>query len=106
MDAIFVVVDRFSKLAKFTPTQINTMATGTTKLFFDMWVQHNGMLKVIVNDWDVQFKSEFSILLMEKTDTKLKFSIIFHLQIDGQIKKVNEILNQYLCIYIVDNHKD
>ncbi len=105
-DAIFVVVDRFSKLTKFTPTQINTMVAGTTKLFFDMWVQHNGMLKVIVNDRDVQFKLEFLTLLMEKAETKLKFSIVFHLQIDGQIKKVNEILNQYLCTYIVDDHKD
>jgi hypothetical protein len=38
MNAIFVVVDRFSKLAKFAPTQTNAMVTGTTKLFFDMWI--------------------------------------------------------------------
>jgi hypothetical protein len=50
MDAIFVVVDKFSKLTKFTPTQINTMAARMAKLFFNMWVQHNGMLEVIMSD--------------------------------------------------------
>jgi hypothetical protein len=45
------VVDRFSKLAKFTSTQINTMAARTIKLFFGMWVQHYGMLEVSEWSW-------------------------------------------------------
>jgi hypothetical protein len=76
------------------------------KLFIDMWVQHNGMSKVIVSDWDVKFMSEFLTLLMKKTRTKLKFSTIFHPQIDGRIDKVNMILNQYLRNYITNDHKD
>jgi len=50
MDAIFVVVDRFFKLPKFTSTHTNATMVGTTKLFFDMWVQHYGMLEVIMSD--------------------------------------------------------
>jgi hypothetical protein len=42
MDAIFVMVNRFSKLVKFTSTQTNAMTIKMAKLFFDMWVQHNG----------------------------------------------------------------
>jgi hypothetical protein len=38
------------KLTKFTPTQTNTTAVGTAKLFYKMWVQHNGMLEVIVSN--------------------------------------------------------
>ncbi len=59
VDAIFVVVDRFSKMIKFALTQTNTMVVGTTKLFFDMWVRNKGMLKVIVNDCNMKFTSEF-----------------------------------------------
>jgi hypothetical protein len=55
MDAIFVVVDKFSKLPKFTPTQTNATVTRMAKLFFNMWIQHNGMLTVIVSDQDVKF---------------------------------------------------
>jgi hypothetical protein len=57
MNAIFVVVDMFLKLVKFASTQTNATTTGTTKLFFDMWVRHNGMPKVIVSDRDVKFTS-------------------------------------------------
>jgi len=75
MDAIFVVVDRFFKLPKFTSTHTNATMVGTTKLFFDMWVQHYGMLEVIVNDQDVKFMSKFWMLLMKKVKRKLKFSM-------------------------------
>ncbi len=106
IDAIFVVVDKFLKLAKFAPTQINATTMGTTKLFFDMWVWHNGMTEVIVNYRNVKFKLEFWTLLMKKTRTKLKFNIVFHPQTNGLVEKVNEMLNQYFHNYIVDDHKD
>jgi hypothetical protein len=43
---------------------------------------------------------------MKKAGTKQNFCTAFHLQINGQTERVNEILNQYLCSYIVDDHKD
>ncbi len=43
---------------------------------------------------------------MKKVGTKLKFNMIFHLQIDGETERVNGILNQYLKNYVVVNHKD
>jgi hypothetical protein len=66
IDAIFVVVDMFSKLAKFAPTQINTTVVRMGKLFFDMWVRHNGMPKFIVCDWHVKFMSELWMILMKE----------------------------------------
>jgi hypothetical protein len=52
--ALFMMVDMFSKLAKFALTQINAIVAGMAKLFFDMWVQHNGILEVIVNNRNVK----------------------------------------------------
>lgn len=83
-DTIMVVVDRFSKLAKFGPIKITTTITKTTKLFFDMWVKHNGMLEVIMSDHDKKFTLEFEILLLKKVGIKLKFNIKFHPQTNGQ----------------------
>jgi hypothetical protein len=42
------------------------------KLFFNMWVWHNGMSKVIVSDRDVKFMSKFLTLLMKKVGTKVE----------------------------------
>jgi hypothetical protein len=37
-NAIFVLANMFSKLTNFAPIQTNTIATRTTKLFFNMWI--------------------------------------------------------------------
>jgi hypothetical protein len=49
IDAIFVVVNKFSKLVKFTLTQTNSTTIKMKKIFFNIWAHHNGMLKVIIN---------------------------------------------------------
>jgi hypothetical protein len=82
------------------------MVIGMEKLLFDIWVQHNGMLEVIMSDQDVKFKLEFRTLLMKKARKKQKFNTTFHLQTNSKTEKVNGILNQYLCNYIVNNRKD
>ncbi len=56
------------------------------------------MPKVIVNDQHMKFMLEFWTSLMKKMGTKLKFNTTFHLLIDGQMERVNKILNQYLGI--------
>jgi hypothetical protein len=42
MDAILVVVDKFSKLAKVAPIKMIT-TFDSAKLFFNMWVKHHGI---------------------------------------------------------------
>jgi hypothetical protein len=43
MDAILVVVDQFSKLAKMALTKTIVTTFDWTKLLFDMWVKHHKM---------------------------------------------------------------
>jgi hypothetical protein len=43
---------------------------------------------------------------MKKVKTKLKFNTSFHLQTNGQIEKLNGILNQYIQNYVGANHRD
>jgi len=60
---------------------------GMAKLFFDMWVQHNWMLEVIVSDWDVKFMSEFWMLLMKKANRSKNFASISICKLMAKQKK-------------------
>ncbi len=44
-----------------------------------MWARHNGMLKIIVNDYDAKFTYTIWTFLMKKVGTKLKFNMTFPL---------------------------
>ena len=51
-DFIFVIVDRFSKQARFIPTKWSEGDERTTKLFYDHWVCQMGYPEDIVSDRD------------------------------------------------------
>jgi hypothetical protein len=52
--------------------------------------------KKIVSDRGTQFTSKFWEKLQESMDTKLNFSSTYHTQTDGQIERVNQILQDML----------
>jgi hypothetical protein len=59
MNTILVVVDQFSKLVDMAPTKMIATTFNSTKLLFDMWVRHHGMLQFIVSDRDAKFTTSF-----------------------------------------------
>jgi transposase InsO family protein len=105
-DAIFVVVDHFSKLAHMEPTQGTAMALETARVFLNIWWKHHGLPRVIVSDRDPKFTSAFWRHLFCKMKTKLTFSTAFHPQTDGQTERVNGVLNQYLRNYVSADQSD
>ena len=98
-DCVFVVVDRFSKMAILTACKKTITAEATAKLFFErVWI-HFGLPQTIVYDRDSRFLSTFWSNLWSLLDTKLTKSIAFHPQTDGQTEVVNMMVMHILQMY-------
>jgi hypothetical protein len=73
MNAILVVVDQLSKLAKIAPTKTIVATFNSTKLFPDMWIKHHGVFQFIMSDRDVKFTNKFFEAFVLKNGKEVVF---------------------------------
>jgi hypothetical protein len=96
-DFIFVVVDRFSKIAHFISYYKIDDATNIANLFFIEIARFYGVPRsIFFFNYDVKFLNYFSKVLWDKLETKLLFYITYHPQIDNQTGLVNRTLTKLL----------
>jgi transposase InsO family protein len=95
-DFIWVIIDRFLKVAHFIPVKTTYKGAKLAELYIARIVCLHGVSKKIVSDRGTQFTSKFWEKLYEAMDTKLNFSLAYHPQTDGQTERVNLILEDIL----------
>ncbi|KAL0415861.1 UNVERIFIED_CONTAM: Transposon Tf2-11 polyprotein [Sesamum latifolium] len=106
LGSIIVVVDRLSKYTTFIAARKHITMEGMAHLFFKHIVKYWGLPKDIVSDRDSRFTSIFWTELFKILESKLFMSSSYHPQSDGQTKRFNSMLEEYLWHFVRGTQKD
>ena len=91
-DAIFVVIDKLTKVAHFLPIKESITAAQLAELYTSRIVSLHSIPQVISSDHGSIFTSKFWDSFQKAMGTNIRFSTAFHPQTNGQVERVNQIL--------------
>ena len=100
MDAILIIMDRFTKMIRLKATTTSLSSEGVAKIYRDKIWKIYGIPKMILSDRGPQFASKFMEDLTRVLGTKRKLSTAYHPQTDGQTKRINQEIGMFLRHYI------
>ncbi|GLI64705.1 hypothetical protein VaNZ11_007997, partial [Volvox africanus] len=98
-DAVFVMVDRLTKMVHLAPCTSSCTAEQTARLFFDNVVRLHGIPKNVISDRGGQFTSKFWEALCKLVGMGVNLSTAYHPQTDGQTERTNRTLGDMLRNY-------
>jgi hypothetical protein len=104
-DSIMVVVDKLNISSHFIPIKMACKAIDIANIFMKEIFRVHGMPKEIMSDRDTKFTSNFWKSLMVGIETKLMFSTTYQTQTDGQMERVNQILEDMLRMHVMHQPK-
>ena len=97
---VTVVCDRMSKMTHFIPTSEETLAQGLATLFREnIWKLH-GLPESIISDRGPQFATQMMKEVNQMLAISMDLSTAFHPQMDGQMERMNQDLEQFLRIFV------
>ena len=105
-NAIFVAVDRCTKMVHLMPTTDKLTAVDAARLFIDNVVKLHGMPEDFVSDRDPRFTGKFWQAFCQSQGIQTRMSTAFHPETDGQTERVNRILIEMLQNYIDPTQDD
>ncbi|GJR86719.1 putative reverse transcriptase domain-containing protein [Tanacetum coccineum] len=97
-DTIWVIVDRLTKSAIFTPMRETDPLDKLARLYLKEVVTRHGIPVSIICDRDPRFASNFWRSLQNALGTNLDMSTAYHPQTDGQSERTDSKLSK-ICYY-------
>src|SRR5882672_6124603 len=95
-----VVVDCLAKRAHVIPTTLDVTAAGVARLFWDhVWKLHS-LLEEVISNRGTQFISNFTQSLSQLLGIWVAASMAYHPQMEGQTKRVNQEVEQFLRLFV------
>ena len=103
-DQLWVVIDRFTKMAHFIPLPTTgKTAFDLARIFArEVWKYH-GLPTDIVSDRDSRFTSGIWTEFLQTSGIRSRMSTAFHPQTDGQTERLNQTIEAYLRSFV--NHE-
>jgi hypothetical protein len=101
-DAIMVVVDNITKVSHFIPMKVTHKATNVANIYMREVAHLHGIPKTIIFDRDQNFTSNFWKGLFKGFRTNLNFITTYHLETDGKIERVSQVIEDMLSMYVMD----
>ncbi|MBW0560090.1 hypothetical protein O181_099805 [Austropuccinia psidii MF-1] len=105
-DSILVIVDRFSKRAVFIAKMSSITSLELAHLFIKNIFSRHCLPSSIVSDRGSLFVSSFWTNLCQQLKISRDLSAAYHPETDGQTERVNQILEQYLLMYVCYHQDD
>jgi transposase InsO family protein len=94
------MVDRITKYTHFITTVKEMDATRLAYKLMDKVFQHHGVPEIIMSDRGRTFTSKLWKSVIDLIGGEQRLSTLFHPQTNGQTKRTNQTLTQYLKNYI------
>ncbi|GKD29604.1 reverse transcriptase domain-containing protein, partial [Tanacetum coccineum] len=101
-DTIWVIIDRLTKSAIFTPMRETNPLDKLARLYLKEVVTRHGIPVSIICDRDPRFASNFWRSLQSALGTNLDMSTAYHPQTDGQSERTIQTLEDMLRACAID----
>jgi hypothetical protein len=101
-DSIMVVVGKLTKAVHFIPLKTTHKATDVANIFLKEVARLHEIPKMIVSDRDPKLTLNFWKGLFKGFGTNINFSTSYHTKFDGQIERVNRVIEDMLRMYGMD----
>jgi transposase InsO family protein len=100
-DQLWVIIDRFTKMAHFIPLKKkNKKAEDLAEVFTrEVWKLH-GIPADIISDRDSRFTSKFWKSFLTTLGIRTRMSTAFHPQMDGRTERVNQTIETFLRSFV------